>query len=89
MGPTRLIKNEFYYQIQELEEKGASVHEIRELLGRGRARKGIFEGNLVDGELEIGQVASAITSILSAEQVIEAMINEFNEIAEAMCRIEF
>ncbi len=89
VGPTRLIKNEFYYQIQELEEKGASVHEIRELLGRGRARKGIFEGNLVDGELEIGQVASAITSILSAEQVIEAMINEFNEIAEAMCRIEF
>lgn len=89
VSPTRLIKNEFYYQIQELEHKGASADEIREVLGRGRAKKGIFEGNLVDGELEIGQVASAIPSIISAKQVIDDMINEFNVVANAMCKIDF
>lgn len=89
VSPTRLIKNEFYYQIQELELKGASAEEIRELLGRGRAKKGIFEGNLVDGELEIGQVASAIPSIISAKQVIDEMISKFNEGANAMCKMEF
>jgi enoyl-[acyl-carrier protein] reductase II len=89
VSPTRLIKNEFFYQIQELEERGASAEEIREVLGRGRARKGIFEGNLVDGELEIGQVASTIPSIIYAEQVIEEMINEFNEVANALCKVEF
>ena len=89
VSPTRLIKNEFYYQIQELELKGASADEIREVLGRGRAKKGIFEGNLVDGELEIGQVASAIPSIISAKQVIDEMISKFNEGANAMCKMEF
>ncbi len=89
VSPTRLIKNEFYYQIQELELKGASADEIREVLGRGRAKKGIFEGNLVDGELEIGQVASAISSIISAKQVVDEMVSKFNEGAKAMCKMEF
>lgn len=89
VSPTRLIKNEFYYQIQELEDKGASADEIRELLGRGRTRKGIFEGNLIDGELEIGQVASSIRSVISAEQVVKDMINEFNDIAIEMCNMKF
>lgn len=89
VSPTRLIKNEFYYQIQELELKGASADEIREELGRGRAKKGIFEGNLVDGELEIGQVASAISSIISAKQVVDEMVSKFNEGAKAMCKMEF
>lgn len=89
VSPTRLIKNEFYYQIQELELKGASADEIREVLGRGRAKKGIFEGNLVDGELEIGQVASAIPSIIPAKQVIDDMISQFNQAANAMCKIAF
>ncbi len=89
VSPTRLIKNDFFYQIQELEHKGASADEIKEVLGRGRARKGIFEGNLVDGELEIGQVASTIPSIISAKQVIDEMISEFNEVANAMNKIEF
>lgn len=89
VSPTRLIKNEFYYQIQELELKGASADEIREELGRGRAKKGIFEGNLVDGELEIGQVASAISSIISAKQVVDEMVSKFNEGAKVMCKMEF
>ena len=81
VSPTRLIKNEFYYQIKELEDKGASSDEIRELLGRGRARKGIFEGDLIEGELEIGQIASTVPSIVSAKQVVEEMIDEFYTVA--------
>lgn len=88
VSPTRLIKNEFYYQIQEMEHRGASSEEIREVLGRGRARKGIFEGDLIDGELEIGQVASHIPSIISAEQVVHEMINEFNETVNKMHEIK-
>lgn len=79
LSPTRLIKNEFYNQVQEAEDRGASVEEMRELLGRGRAKKGIFEGNLVDGELEIGQVASLITSVDSVEDVVKGIVAEFNE----------
>ncbi len=89
VSPTRLIKNEFYFQVKALEDKGASAEEIRELLGRGRARKGIFEGDLIEGELEIGQVASTIGSIISAEQVIEEMICEFNEVASEMSKMRF
>ena len=89
VSPTRLIKNEFFYKIQELEHRGASVDEIREVLGRGRARKGIFEGNLVDGELEIGQVASHIPSIISAQQVIREMISEFNYMANKIGEFKF
>ncbi len=89
VSPTRLIKNEFYFQVKALEDKGASAEEIRELLGRGRARKGIFEGDLIEGELEIGQVASTIGSIISAKQVIEEMISEFNDVANEMSKMRF
>ena len=89
VSPTRLIKNDFYYQIKELEDKGASADEIREVLGRGRAKKGIFEGDLSEGELEIGQVATSIKSIISAHQVVEEMINEFNDTASRICRLKF
>ena len=89
ISPTRLIKNDFYYQIQELEHKGASADEIREVLGKGRAKKGIFEGDLTQGELEIGQIASSIESIISAEQVVIEMINEFNESATKVGSLKF
>lgn len=79
VSPTRLIKNEFYQQVQELEDRGATSEEIRELLGRGRAKKGIFEGNLTEGELEIGQIASHIKEIISAAQVVEEMIGQYNQ----------
>ena len=89
VSPTRLIKNEFYNQVQKLEDGGGSAEELRELLGRGRARKGIFEGDLVDGELEIGQVASIIPSIISAKEVVEDMIREFNNLSNQICNIRF
>ena len=88
VSPTRLIKNDFYYQIEALERSGASADEIRELLGKGRAKKGIFEGDLSEGELEIGQIASSIESIISAEQVVVEMMNEFNETVTKVCNLK-
>ena len=78
VSPTRLIKNDFYTQVQELEDKGAPVEELRTLLGRGRAKKGIFEGDLNEGELEIGQIASLITEIAPAAEVVHSIIDEYN-----------
>lgn len=78
VSPTRLIKNEFYQQVQELEDRGASVDELRTLLGRGRAKKGIFEGDLVEGELEIGQISALIDDIPTVQEVIDSIINEYN-----------
>lgn len=89
VSPVRIIKNDFFYQIQEMEHRGASAEELREYLGRGRSRKGIFEGDLVEGELEIGQIASSVHSIIPAEQVVKEMIEEFNRISERMCKIKF
>lgn len=77
VSPTRLIKNEFYQQVQQLEDRGATPEELRELLGRGRSKRGIFEGDLSEGELEIGQIASHIKEIIPAKQVIEEMIGQY------------
>ena len=79
VGATRLIKNHFYNRVKEAEDRGASADELRELLGRGRAKKGIFEGDLTEGELEIGQIASLITDIPSAEEVVAKIIKEYND----------
>ena len=79
IAPTRLIKNEFYEQVQQLENKGASVDELRELLGKGRAKLGIFEGNLTEGELEIGQAASMLHHEESVSEIIRNITGEFNE----------
>lgn len=84
LSPTRLIKNEFYNQVQSAEDSGASVEEMRALLGRGRSKKGIFEGNLVEGELEIGQVSSLIDDLPTAEHVINSIIAEYNIKVEDM-----
>lgn len=89
LSPTRLIKNEFYKQVQEAEDRGASAEEMRELLGRGRSKKGIFEGNLVEGELEIGQASSLIDSIPSAKEVIDTIIGEFNTGNKKLWNISF
>ena len=77
--PTRLIKNDFYRDVEAAENRGASAEELSELLGKGRAMKGIFEGDLSAGELEIGQVSCLINDIPSASEVIHSMINEYNE----------
>lgn len=77
--PTRLIKNDFYRDVEAAENRGASAEELSEILGKGRAMKGIFEGDLSAGELEIGQVSCLINDIPSASEVIHSMINEYNE----------
>ena len=77
LSPTRLVKGGFTTAVEEAEARGASVEELRELLGKGRAKKGIFEGDLEAGELEIGQVAALFREQQSAREVIEEMIRDF------------
>ena len=76
-SPTRLVKGDFATAVEEAEARGASVEELRELLGKGRAKKGIFEGDLKEGELEIGQVASLFWEELSVEEVMKELIRDF------------
>lgn len=78
LAPVRLIKNEFYNQIEALYQQQPTIDEIKTLLGRARAKKGIFEGDLVNGELEIGQIAGIIDEIKSVKIVFEELIHEFN-----------
>lgn len=75
--PVRLLKNEFSQKIQEAELRGASREELAEILGRARAKKGMFEGDMVEGELEIGQVAAHIKSVKPAAAILQEMWNEF------------
>lgn len=77
--PVRLIKNQFYQTVEEAEQRGAAKTELVTLLGKGRAKKGMFEGNLEEGELEIGQVSSLIDGILPAAQIVENIWKEFDE----------
>lgn len=79
LTPVRLLKNDFYNKLNELEINGASIEELSSLLGRGRAKKGMFEGDLIEGELEIGQVSSQIKKIISAKEVIGEMVLEYNQ----------
>lgn len=78
LAPTRLVKNQFRDAVEEAENRGASVDELRELLGRGRARKGIFEGDLKEGELEIGQVAALFRQQESVEEVMAGLVEGYN-----------
>jgi enoyl-[acyl-carrier protein] reductase II len=87
LTPVRLIKNPFYQKINALYEAGASVEELREALGRGRAKKGMFEGDLVEGELEIGQVAAQIDSIIPAAEVVGEFVETYNSTLESLARI--
>ena len=80
LAPVRLVKNKFYNQIQELYKQNPTIEEIKELLGRARAKKGMFEGDLENGELEIGQVAGLIHEIKSAKEVIDEMMKEFDAV---------
>ena len=79
LTPVRLLKNKFYEDIKEAQQKNASTEELKELLGRGRAKKGMFEGDLTEGELEIGQIASAITTIKPAATIVNDVWQEFNK----------
>lgn len=77
LTPVRLIKNPFYAQVAAAYDAGADADRLREILGRGRAKKGMFEGNLEEGELEIGQVSGRIDSILPAAAIVEGIVREF------------
>jgi enoyl-[acyl-carrier protein] reductase II len=85
LTPVRLIKNKFYQQVAEAEQRGASVEELKTLLGRARAKKGMFEGDLDEGELEIGQVAAAIHEIKPAAEILNSMWSDYLALKRKMC----
>ena len=87
LTPVRLIKNEFYQQVAKAEQQGASAEELQIILGRGRAKKGIFEGDLMEGELEIGQVAASIRAVKPASEILHEIWNEYQEAKRKMCEL--
>ena len=84
LSPTRLVKGDFTTAVEEAEARGASAEELRELLGKGRAKKGIFEGDLQNGELEIGQIASLFHEEQSVADVMEEIVNAFKAARQQM-----
>lgn len=84
LSPTRLVKGDFTTAVEEAEARGASAEELRELLGKGRAKKGIFEGDLQNGELEIGQIASLLHEEQSVAEVMEEIVNAFRAARQQM-----
>ena len=79
LAPVRLMKNHFFNQVKEAELRGATDEELRNLLGRGRAKKGMFEGDLENGELEIGQVSAQIHEILPVQKIMEELISDYRQ----------
>tara|TARA_Y200000002_G_scaffold66523_1_gene51373 strand:- start:612 stop:1562 length:951 start_codon:yes stop_codon:yes gene_type:complete len=77
--PVRMLKNSFFQKIAALYEKGVDVEELKTTLGRGRAKKGMFEGDLEEGELEIGQIAGLINEVIPASQIIDNFIEEYDQ----------
>lgn len=79
LTPVRMLKNPFYEKLQELYRQGASAEKLKEALGRGRAKKGMFEGDLVEGELEIGQVAAQINTLTPAGELVREFVTVYNQ----------
>ncbi|WP_298147299.1 nitronate monooxygenase [Flavobacterium sp.] len=89
LAPVRLIKNKFYHEIQELYAQGAQVEQLKAHLGRARAKRGMFEGDLHDGELEIGQVSALIDQILPVSEVFNQILAEFHHEQKRVAQISF
>jgi len=89
VSPVRLIKNDFYQAVNKLELEGADGSELRDLLGHGRAKKGMFEGDLSEGELEIGQVSSLINEILPVKTIIGNLLLEYNKAKDRLNTDQF
>ena len=89
LAPVRLVKNKFYNDVQALYEKCPSKEELAALLGRARAKKGMFEGDLEEGELEIGQIAGLIHEILPVEQIVQQMMADFKAACQEKATFEF
>ncbi|HMU11205.1 MAG TPA: nitronate monooxygenase [Ferruginibacter sp.] len=79
LTPVRMLKNKFFEQVQQAEQQGVSADELKNLLGRGRAKKGMFEGDMEEGELEIGQVSAIIKKIKPAAEIVKEIWSEFEE----------
>jgi len=77
--PVRMVKNKFYKMVQEAEDRGAQPEELKNILGRARAKKGMFEGDLEEGELEIGQVSALIKEIKPVKEIVEEIVAEYEE----------
>lgn len=82
--PVRLLRNKFFEEVQALENRGADGDELRELLGRARAKKGMFEGDLDEGELEIGQISGYINAMKPAAEIVNEIVEEFNAVSEQL-----
>jgi enoyl-[acyl-carrier protein] reductase II len=82
--PVRLLKNPFYHQIKKKEDSGASLEELKLLLGKGRSKKGMFEGDLIEGELEIGQISSIIDSLKPVAVIMKELVDGYNEALQKM-----
>lgn len=87
--PVRLLKNKFYEQVLQAEQQGAPTEVLKEILGRGRAKRGMFEGDMDEGELEIGQVAALIDNILPAAKILSEMLREFEEARKELSHSPF
>ncbi|WP_372767396.1 NAD(P)H-dependent flavin oxidoreductase [Lutibacter sp.] len=85
LAPVRLIKNKFFNELQELYQQKPTVEQLKEKLGRSRAKKGMFEGDLDDGELEIGQIAGLIHEIKPAAEIVKEIMAEFTEAKKSFC----
>ncbi|MCK9207712.1 MAG: nitronate monooxygenase [Salinivirgaceae bacterium] len=89
LAPVRLLENPFYQKVNELEQNGASAEKLKELLGKGRAKKGMFEGDLEQGELEIGQVSASIQSVQPVQTIMDELISEFNATMKSISSIRW
>ena len=89
MAPVRLIKNKFYQDLQELYAKCPTKEELSQFLGRARAKKGMFEGDLIEGELEIGQVAGLIHEIKPAAEILLEIMNDFEDARKEVTKFDF
>lgn len=87
ISPTRLIKNELYAKIAEAESRGAEADELRQLLGRAASKRGIFEGDLTNGELEIGQIVGAIREVKPVAEIMDDIITDFEETKRRLTEI--
>ena len=85
LTPVRLVKNAFYNKVKDAETRGASKDELIEVLGRGRAKKGIFEGDLEEGELEIGQVSAGVSKIQYAKDIVNELWQEYSLLKKSFC----
>ena len=85
--PVRMLKNSFFQKINSLYQKGTDVEELKLILGKGRAKRGMFEGDLEEGELEIGQISGLINDILPAAQIVKNLIDEYNQALRLLKRI--